>query len=121
MLFVIAFSSFRCLYIKVYILFSSTLNARVLTSHFSSSNQSPHLEVHWSSFLYTNQTALLLFDRMDNMRHHVDKLAVLVSSSRKEESLYKEAFRRRCHDLWKAETEVLNSSYNVLVLSCFSN
>ena len=46
--FVIAFSSFRCLYIKVYILFSSTLNARVLTSHFSSSNQSLHLEVHWS-------------------------------------------------------------------------
>ncbi|KAL6126473.1 hypothetical protein ACLB2K_074522 [Fragaria x ananassa] len=34
------------------------------------------------------------------------KLAVLVSSLRKEESLYREAFRRRCHDLWKAETEV---------------
>ncbi|XP_050387411.1 WPP domain-associated protein [Argentina anserina] len=54
----------------------------------------------------TNQTALIFFDRMDNMKHHVDNLAVPVSSLRKQELLYKEAFRRRCHDLWKAETEV---------------
>ncbi|KAL6123865.1 hypothetical protein ACLB2K_076382 [Fragaria x ananassa] len=54
----------------------------------------------------TNEKLDVNFSRMDNMKHHVDKLAVLVSSLRKEESLYKEAFRRRCHDLWKAETEV---------------
>ncbi|PRQ58818.1 hypothetical protein RchiOBHm_Chr1g0363431 [Rosa chinensis] len=59
------------------------------------------------NFQHTTKEKLEMnFLRMDNMKHYVDKLSVLISSLRKKESLYREAFRRRCQDLRKAETEV---------------
>ncbi|CAB4300949.1 unnamed protein product [Prunus armeniaca] len=46
------------------------------------------------------------FLRLDKMRDGINILVEHVSTLRKKESLYRNAFTRRCQDLWKAETEV---------------
>lgn len=85
----------------------------------NSTFHSLHQKISWSLFLWTKKNVLILFDRLDEMRHHLDALIELVSSLRKKESQYRDAFSRRCQDLRKAETEVLICSYNILVLVCF--
>ncbi|KAF3433929.1 hypothetical protein FNV43_RR25032 [Rhamnella rubrinervis] len=44
--------------------------------------------------------------RLDEMEHHLNPLVKLVSSIREKESLYRQAFIRRCQNLKKAEIEV---------------
>lgn len=88
------------LYIVVSQFFWFTFDAGNSTFHIM------HQKISWSLFLWTKQIALVLFDRLDDMKHHLDELIELVSSLRKKESLYRDAFSRRCQDLRKAETEV---------------
>ncbi|KAH7839537.1 hypothetical protein Vadar_005432 [Vaccinium darrowii] len=57
------------------------------------------------------------FMRLKELEHHIYLLTQVVASVRKRESLYKNAFSRRCHDLKLAETEVdlLGDQVDVLV------
>lgn len=52
------------------------------------------------------------------MRDGINILVEHVSTLRKKESLYRNAFTRRCQDLWKAETEVMRCNNNFLALIC---
>lgn len=51
------------------------------------------------------------------MKHHFKPDVELVSSLKKRESLYRKAFLRRCYDLQKAETEVVETLNCVYFLS----
>ncbi|KAM1141109.1 hypothetical protein ACFX19_041818 [Malus domestica] len=65
----------------------------------------------------TNEKLEMNCLRLDKMKDRLDTLVKLVSSLRKKESVYQDAFTRRCHNLWKAETEVdlLGDQVDVLV------
>ncbi len=49
--------------------------------------------------------------RLEEVKYNVDPLVELVASQRNKALLYRKAFVRRCHNLHKAELEVLNYNY----------
>lgn len=49
----------------------------------------------------------LFIYRLEEVKYNIDPLVELVASLRNKELLYRNAFVRRCHNLHKAELEVL--------------